>query len=284
MDQFSKIYNIKNLNNSRNYFRFLCWTNIEKIENINLPDVIPNLDYEVVLIEFRNFPHIELLLRNAMLKINKKSKWSFSIVCGNKNFELMKLIKDRINKNITIYKLNIDDFSQSKYSFLLTTSSFWNLFNGEKLLIMQEDSFIFRDNIDDFLSFDYIGAPWPKHQNDTNNNIGNGGFSLRSKSIMLKIIETVDVLNTQFNSSTKKYMKCSKMEFPPEDVYFAKNMEKYKIGKISNYETGGKFSSESTYNKLSFGGHNFWIGNKNWKIVLIKNIQKILEENGVDVS
>ena len=38
---------------------------------------------------------------------------------------------------------------------------FWNLFASKKILIHQEDSIIFKNNINDFLKYDYIGAPWP---------------------------------------------------------------------------------------------------------------------------
>ena len=81
------------------------------------------------------------------------------------------------------------------------------MLHGEKILIYQEDSILFRSNIDMFLHYDYIGAPFPKYQNDTPNGVGNGGFSLRSKSIMIKILNTISVKNTVFNSGTLKYME-----------------------------------------------------------------------------
>lgn len=280
MDEFLKIHDLKldALNNPKICFRYLCWSNIKNIEKLHLPKIIKNLNNEVVLIEFRNLPHIEFLLRNAILKINKNSSWSFTIVCGNDNYSLINTIKNKIDKNIQIYKLNVGNLNQSEYSVLLTSDSFWNMFTGEKLLIMQEDSFIFRDNINDFLEYDYIGAPWFKHQNDTQNCVGNGGLSLRSKNIMIKILKTKNIESTVFNHSTKKYMKCTKMEFPPEDVYFSKTMQELKIGKISDYETASKFSSESIYNELSFGGHCFWKGCSQWKVELNKNINSLYKQ------
>lgn len=51
-------------------------------------------------------------------------------------------------------------------------------------LIVQWDGFILSPAAwdRDFLSFDYIGAPWP--QFDDGHSVGNGGFSLRSKRLM----------------------------------------------------------------------------------------------------
>lgn len=285
MDDFLKIYNLKKkpLNDNKLKFRYICLKNLESIKKIIIPNILVNLPNEVVLIEFRNFHHIEFLLRNAILKINKKSNWSFSIVCGELNYGLICNIRDRIHQNIKIYKLNMENVDQSEYSMLLTNESFWNMFNGEKLLIMQEDSFIFKENLEEFLEYDYIGAPWKKNQNDTPNCVGNGGLSLRTKSIMLKILKFESITNTKFKQSTKNYMKHCNLEFPPEDVYFSKIMQTYNIGNIADFETAKKFSSESIYNKISFGGHCFWKGCEYWEEELNNNLKKLYNEY-IDLS
>jgi hypothetical protein len=56
-------------------------------------------------------------------------------------------------------------------------------------LIVQWDSYILRPDAwdSDFLSFDYIGAPWPQFEDD--HLVGNGGFSLRSKQLMDACLE-----------------------------------------------------------------------------------------------
>jgi hypothetical protein len=59
-------------------------------------------------------------------------------------------------------------------------------------LVVQDDSWILNGNLWDnqFLQFDYIGAPWPVRENSfmANNGdrvrVGNGGFSLRSSKLM----------------------------------------------------------------------------------------------------
>jgi hypothetical protein len=50
-------------------------------------------------------------------------------------------------------------------------------------LVIQYDGFILNPAAwtDDFLAYDYIGAPWP---NFPNRRVGNGGFSLRSKRLL----------------------------------------------------------------------------------------------------
>jgi hypothetical protein len=59
-----------------------------------------------------------------------------------------------------------------------------NYFDTDFVLTIQDDGFIINQNKWDckFLSFDYIGAPWPISWPGCDiNNVGNGGFSLRSK-------------------------------------------------------------------------------------------------------
>jgi hypothetical protein len=122
------------------------------------------------------------------------------------------------------------------------------------------------------LEWDYIGAPWPRNQNDNSKCVGNGGFSLRTKQCMIDVINKISIQDTKFNSSTINYMETCNMNIGPEDVYFSLNMINYNIGKVADWESAYKFSSESLHNPDSFGGHNFWLNsNNNWKNLLYKN-------------
>jgi len=251
------------ISNDMNYFRYICFKYNDFLKNIELPKIPITSVYETVLIEFRNFPHLEFLIRNCILKLG--SKWAHTIICGNLNYKTIVQICNTISPNINIIKVNIDNMIPSQYNKFLTSSSFWTMLRGEKILIYQEDSIIFHDNIVPFIKYDYIGAPFPIYQNDTPNSVGNGGFSLRSKSIMIKIINTVSVKKTTFNSSTLSYMDDMQLTFPPEDIYFSKNIQDLGIGLVADYDTASLFSSETVFNENSFGGHKFWISNNDWK-------------------
>ena len=264
--KFLKIYKVdeNNLfNNNHMFFRYLCHKQIKNIRNIEIPDFPINSNYETVLIEFRKFPHVEFLIRNTILKLD--NKWSHTIICGNNNYKMMQKIVKKISSNIKIIKTDYDNLKPSDYSKFLTSIDFWDLLYGEKILIYQEDSILFNDNIHDFLEFDFIGAPFPKLENDTPNSVGNGGLSIRTKSIMKEIIKTISVDDTIFEDSTYTYMNITNSYFPPEDVYFCKNMQELNIGKVSDWNNGYKFSSERIYNPNSFGGHKFWISNPEWR-------------------
>jgi len=271
---FLKNYKIdkKTINTNDKYkFRFECFKYNYMMRHVDLPKISINSKYEAVLIEFRCFPHLEFLIRNAVLKLGRK--WSHTIICGNLNYDLIKNISSKISENIKIIKKDYDNLTQNEYSGFLSSLEFWNLLNGDKILIYQEDSFIFKENIEEFIEYDYIGAPWPKNTNDTPNCVGNGGISLRSKQKMIDVINKISIKNTSINESTKIYMKKNKLTVCPEDVYFSLNMQKYNIGKVADFDTAFKFSSESLNNPNSFAGHNFWLSDPNWMKRLQQNMR-----------
>ena len=249
-------------------FRFECFKYNYMMKYIDLPDIITGSKWEAVFVEYRCFPHAELLIRNAIFKLG--DKWSYTIVCGNLNYEFMKNICLQISDNIKIIKTDYDNLTQNDYSLFLSSLDFWNLLTGSKILIYQEDSFIFKNNIEEFMEWDYIGAPWPKNTNDTPNCVGNGGISLRTKQTMIDVINKISNKNTQVNETTQIYMKNNKLTHCPEDVYFSLNMQKYNIGRVADFEVAFKFSTESLNNPNSFAGHNFWVSDSAW----VKRLQK----------
>jgi hypothetical protein len=294
--KFCELYKITNdisENDNHTIFRFLCYKLNYFIKYVNLPNFKKDSLYETVLTEFRVFPHIEFLIRNTIIKLGED--WSHTVICGNLNYELITDICSKISKNITIIKLDVDNMTQSEYSKFLTTLDFWNLIKGEKILIYQEDTIIFRNNIHDFLDYDFVGAPFTKNSNDTPNSVGNGGLSLRSKSKMIEVIKRFSPTECSYNSSTLEYMKLVGLEFPPEDVFFSKCMQENFIGIVADWDTAFNFSSESVFNENSFGGHKFWISNKKWKAHMKKifnfkpykmksNINKYLSYNNISLS
>jgi hypothetical protein len=72
--------------------------------------------------------------------------------------------------------------STRDYSDLLLTG-IDQYIEGSHVLIIQWDSFIINPHLwrEEFLEYDYIGAVWPHHPQ---NPVGNGGFSLRSVSLL----------------------------------------------------------------------------------------------------
>ncbi len=282
---FCNDYNIKKtelLESNHNYFRYICYNYIDFIKYIELPYFKKKNINESVLIEFRKLPHVEFIIRNNILKLGPD--WCHTIICGNINYDMINNICSNISPNINIVKLNIDNMTSNEYNKFLTTIEFWQGLYGEKILIYQEDSLIFRNNINNFINFDYIGAPFPKYQNDTANLVGNGGLSLRTRNKMIEVLNTISIDNTTYNSSTIEYMQINNLTIPPEDIYFSKNMQDYNIGIVADYEAASNFSSESVFNPNSFGGHKFWISNPKWNDFIKKSYNYEIYKGNEDLN
>jgi hypothetical protein len=249
--------------NNQMHFRFLCYKNNFFLKHFELPFIKKNSIYEAVLIEFRILPHIEFLVRNAILKLGKD--WSFTIVCGNLNYDVIQNMALNISDRITVIKFDIDNLTPSQYNDFMTTLPFWEKLTGEKILIYQEDSIIFKNGINDFLKWDFIGAPFARYANDTPNSVGNGGFSLRTRTLMIDIIKKYPINSCYFNESTTKYMKKNELIVPPEDIYFSKTIQEFELGNVADWDSAFKFSSESIVNKNSLAGHKFWVTDTTWK-------------------
>ena len=156
---------------------------------------------------------------------------------------------------------------------MLLNSKFWKQFVGEKLLLYQEDSLIFRKIDKYFLEYDYIGAPF------YNKDVGNGGFSLRSKSVMIEICKKFfDINSNRYNKDIeyiKKYKGSVNYNYDIEknlleDLQITNIMRRYNIGRLASFEIAKKFSIEKYYYDNSIGGHQFWY--------CVKNIVNFLDE------
>jgi len=244
--------------NNKNYHRIKCIHGIPSIRSIKINNIKINNNYETFLIEFRVLPHLEFLIKNTIIKL---FSWKHSIICGNINYEFIKKICNGLNVNIV--KLNIDNLSTGQYSRLLMTEDFWNNFTGKKLLLYQEDTYLFHtENIHDYLEYDYVGASWPINQDDNSYGVGNGGFSLRDRKKMIECIEKVDPhKDIKLGQSTINFMRASNNDYIPEDVFFSKSMIDFAIGKVAPREIANKFSQETQKCINPIGGHNFWLAN-----------------------
>lgn len=122
------------------------------------------------------------------------------------------------------------------YNRLLTSKEFWNKFKKfDRVLIFQHDSMLLRYGIDEFLKWDFIGAPlyhipFPAM---------NGGLSLRNPKKMLKCI--ADWPYRGMN------------EHGNEDVYFCAWLNTH--GKLPDIETAKSFSVETVFHPKPLGYH-----------------------------
>jgi len=117
------------------------------------------------------------------------------------------------------------------------------------VLLIQWDGYIVNPEAwsDDFLDYDYIGARWGFHQDA--HNVGNGGFSLRSRKL-LEALQDVEI-----------------QEFEPEDAKICRqyrSMLEARHGiRFAPPEVADRFSFETIYPEgMPFGFHglfNMWL-------------------------
>lgn len=86
------------------------------------------------------------------------------------------------------------------YNRLLLSGGFYKEFlDYNYLLIHQDDCFVFKNNLSDWmkLGYDYIGAPWVKYVDDKIEfeGVGNGGLSLRKVLTFYRIFTSIKYVN-----------------------------------------------------------------------------------------
>ncbi|CAF1333460.1 unnamed protein product [Rotaria sordida] len=202
-----------------------------------------------VIIEFRSTNYLVAIILNVFHNI--PSNWSIQLFHGPSNYEFV--INSRslshfiITRRLILTRLpEYTQANQGRHAYLnhiLTNTSFWELvINVEKILFFQLDTTFCSNSpykLSDFLEWDYIGAPWPySWTNMTGGSlVGNGGFSLRSRSKTLVLIKTIP-----YNKSIY------------EDLYFGKYMPLVG-GKVAPLEIAKKFSSEGQHYVNSMAIH-----------------------------
>lgn len=110
-------------------------------------------------------------------------------------------------------------------------------------LIIQFDGYVINPELwnDEWLNYDYIGAPWwyDKH------NVGNGGFSLRSK----KLMEAVNSFETVLHPEDDFICRLSRITL---EQYFDIKFAPVDVAKVFSYEPNHK---REPFNNDTFGFH-----------------------------
>ena len=139
--------------------------------------------------------------------------------------------------------------------------------NMEFALIVQDHAFILNPDAwtDEFLDYDYIGAPWPYRDRayvtpfDEHVRVGNGGFSLRSKKLM-EVPTKVDVpFHVANNSDFYRMFGCVNTNEDGNICVHNKHIFEEQGCKIAPLELAKYFSYESPVPEnqgiLPFGYH-----------------------------
>ena len=139
-----------------------------------------------------------------------------------------------------------------------------NLFENELKPFLYRITFIKlnKDLINDFLKYDYVGAPW------LNGMVGNGGLSLRNKNKMIEICEKVQ----DFTDHEDNYF------------FYQTKVTLYKPSFIK----AQTFSVETIFHEKSFGIHAPWKYLNKYELEFLINkypdISTLIHLNKIDLK
>jgi hypothetical protein len=282
-----------NTNNTNNINESFENNDVEFFINKPKESISSDKKYTAVIIEPRKHKALEFVLNNFMENLD--DDWGFIIFHSNTN---KKMVENIMDTNLKKYKnktklinLNIDsnDFTIKEYSTLFYDKTFYDYIPTETFLIFQTDSIILKENkdkINDFLQYDYVGAPWPKTMGILGKmEVGNGGLSLRKKSKMLELLKYKNKYNDSIIAvnDERKFGK-----YIAEDKFFnGYYVNEVYINKPS-FNDSKNFSVECIFYDSPFGIHKPWVNygltkselnilkNKYPDIVKLINLQSII--------
>lgn len=162
----------------------------------------------------------------------------FAVVCerNHKETKLPYILIDEVN-------------SFNDYNRILTKADFWNNFlEYERVLICQADSGLLREGIDEFLKWDYVGAPWKFQEHG-----GNGGLSLRNPKVMHEIcLNHTWTLGMAYEDVWFSNIMYGNYDLAPRCVCETFSAETiYRLGTLGYHNIGGYLSSREVQNIMN---------------------------------
>ena len=181
---------------------------------------------------------------DAMKKCQEQMQFSRSLLFTHEDVEV---------EGIEVIKIDQLDYKGYNEFVAMTL---WQHVSSEFALVVQNDGYITDGSLwsEDFLKFDYIGAPWPAQTHFTKEGqevrVGNGGFSLRSR----RLLRAPTILGLEFSDMGTGFFH--------EDgflcVHNRKQLEEHNI-KFAPVEVAAHFSTELQVPETvpSFGKHKY---------------------------
>lgn len=136
--------------------------------------------YAAVIVETREIAGFGQIVRNHMRYL--PTDWKLEVYCADKNKAFIERELEGLQYNL---HPGIVINTVMDYNKLFLSRSFWEgMLQYKRVLIFQSDSEILRSGVEEFLQYDYVGAPWK-----LNFKGGNGGLSLRNPAAMLEALD-----------------------------------------------------------------------------------------------
>jgi hypothetical protein len=194
---------------------------------------------------------------NLKLNLNKVTIVSINGRDPENSAKAIKISSEKINfyqkiiitnKNLSysdIEVIKIDGLASLKDYNIFCIKEMYKYIDSEYCLFVQPDGFVVNPYLwtDFFYNYDYIGAPWGEHltkdvlqktnmQGDVKNIVGNGGFSLRSKKLLIETSK-IDYKNPELEEDViisvlhRKDLKQAGIKYAPVQIAQQFSLESY---------------------------------------------------------
>lgn len=144
----------------------------------------------LVMVDCLNYERAKLVFQHCLTKVKfAEAKFITSFA-----------VEDKFTKEFCV---KIDPIETKRQYGFFMTSKLNSYFDTDYVLVIQYDGFILDETLwtDEFLEYDYIGATWPTVCLDDgvpeHFNVGNGGFSLRSKKLHTILQKDINILKNK---------------------------------------------------------------------------------------
>jgi hypothetical protein len=186
------------------------------------------MKYGAVIIDSRNMPELVDIIKDHIKHIPQD--WGLTIFFSSANEKMLKdAFPDANFNNLLTYWT-----PKSYCNDTMTSHLFWEGIPYDKIVFFQSDSMILRSGVEEFMHYDYVGAPWGHLLIG-----GNGGLSIRSKHKSIELLKKIPF---------------DKEKHGNEDEYFSKYLH-YVGGCVAPREICSMFSCESIFAFGTLGYH-----------------------------
>ena len=201
-----------------------------------------DLEYLAAIVELRTTPMLVTIVLNVIQNI--PANWPIQIFHGESNAPFIKrsrLVALIDSGKIILTELNDYEGDFNNFTNMLFTSiPFWEQVRAKKVLFFQIDSVMCSNSphkITDYLQYDFVGAPWTHLEP----NVGNGGFSLRSKNKTLALLRSMHDVGVRYSGEVN------------EDVWYSIHLSR--VGLIAPKNVSRTFSVETIFYEHPLGVH-----------------------------
>jgi hypothetical protein len=188
------------------------------------------MKYASIIVETRDMDELPALIDAHISKLPDTFDHYFYGSSFNQH------LLEQISDDVKFINTGDKQFDQLRFNMLLTSPDFWTQYTDyERVLFYQTDSMIFREGVEEFLQWDYVGSAWKFQEHG-----GNGGFSLRNPRVMKRLC-------TEYTYTFDRN----------EDVFFCNLMHDLDEN-LAPREVCEKWGVEAVFSLGTFGGHAWW--------------------------